>query len=536
MNVRTRCALLTIAFCFTLLGSSGAHGSPLVPDPSTEIADVSVIEPGVSSALPVEAEVVDAKIVVGELSDGESYARNPVWVRVGDEATARLQDSQGFKIPFAADSNKDDGVVHLPSLIAGRYQLVDGDRLINFTVLLEQAELFDDRSLDSLSSQSNSPKVWLYVAVMMALVLGFVLVRRKQRILAVLITVTVTAGAFTVLPETPAPADVNTCLQIEELGDNQITCLLDRVLYLLGTNDGDATQARNELEQAGNIAACHEVAHELGRLTWLFGGYDAVAVPGPDNCDSGFYHGAMEAASVYLDDTAFEAFAKTFCGTVTAGTDRDQLAVCLHGLGHGGMYRYAGDLHKVIALCDDLGYDYFSEETCAGAGYMEHVRMMKAAETNDAYAPIPNIPTVELCASAPIEHAVHCYAGVVMNIPRTATSGPDLLKICDKVTTAAGHRLVCVDGVMREAVSHLLLGEQPEQPCLVLNGRIEQLICLTYVAQISEQRNPEVQAEEICTRAGVKETSLCTVEPTRYWNHLRRQPQADVAAPPPTTT
>jgi hypothetical protein len=455
------------------------------------------------------------------------FTRNPFRVKIIDEASARLTDESGNIIPFAYDANSVDNIVHLPSLLAGKYRLYDKNTTVNFSVTYEsQVFLKMPSSLDELAKGAPIPKTSIYLIIIAALLLSIVIFRKKKNIILLMIFIAGGAGvAITMIPSKIVPASVSTCINInDDVERNQ--CLFDRVLYLTSTNKGDPTIGREELIDAENIRGCHEVAHAFGKYAYILAGYEVVAQKGPQNCEGGFYHGALEAASIYLEDDMFTERARTYCGKIIE-SDSYELSNCAHGLGHGGMFRFAGDLDRVVAFCKTLENDYREIESCSGAAYMEHARLMAAADGNRAFMPTPATPTLKLCPFLPAELAVHCYNGVAMGTPITLTSADELLLMCNNEPGPGANRLTCVDGVMHESINHARDFETAAIRCKLLDGAAERAVCVSRVAQRIGYGRPEIGVEKICTNSGVKDLKYCRVDPESYWEHLRSDKEND---------
>jgi hypothetical protein len=466
------------------------------------------------------AETQDSPTSAAVLEPGREYARNPLRVQVADEATARLEDLAGNNIPFAADADGADGVVRLPSLLAGSYSLIDSGVQVNFKVTYEQNFLERPASLADLTKGAPTPKMPLYVIVAAAAMLGTVVVRKRRGLILAVIFIAAGGGAaITSLPSGTVPADVSTCMNLsDDVERNQ--CLFDRVLYLTSTEGGNPSSARVELAAAENIRGCHEVAHEFGKYSYILGGYEAVAQKGPHNCDGGFYHGALEAASIYLGDEEFMERARTYCSNIL-DEGSTELGNCAHGLGHGGMFRFAGDLERVVEFCQTLDNSSREIESCSGAAYMEHARLMNAAGGDPAFMPVPATPTLELCPSLAAELAVQCYNGVAMGTPITPTSADELLEMCNNEPGPGANRLTCVDGVMQESINHVKDFETAAQRCTILDGAAERAVCVAKIAQRIGMSMPNIGVEKICDASGIKDIKLCRIDPTMYWEHLR---------------
>ena len=114
---------------------------------------------------------------------------------------------------------------------------------------------------------------------------------------------------------------------------------------------------------------CHQEAHQLGRAAFRVVGADVFA-EGDAACNSGLYHGAMEA---FLTKEGTDNLAEkidTLCKenfNTRFGTYE-----CMHGIGHGVMAYEDYDLPRAMGLCDSLDGD-FAQNSCYGGVYMENI-------------------------------------------------------------------------------------------------------------------------------------------------------------------
>jgi hypothetical protein len=482
---------------------------------------LNMFRPLLASAMAV-LFLVASPAQAADLVEGREYERNPLRISVSDESVVRLTDSQGKTIPFAADTDDTDGVVHLPGLIAGKYKFIDGEQVTTFSVksdvfvgeVASPAYIYNPTTPPS----SSLPTGALYGAIAAATLLSVVLLRRRPLFIVgvALVASTLTFGVHST-DRTTAPPAVIACAAITDLGTAQ-GCALERLHYLLAAGDVDG--ALEEFVQTKDMTRCHEVAHAFGRSAWVAGGSTTVAVPGFGFCDQGFYHGALEAAAVFLNDQSFADVAKSFCSQVYAGADEPVLINCSHGIGHGLMLRYAGDIDQGKQVCASLeGATAPMRDECTGALYMEQSRMMLAAEGDKDYQPATNTPTKELCKSLELNIAVHCYNAVAMGEPMVEGSSlRNLIEFCNgEPATPGGLRLTCLDGVTREAHNHEGRDPGAGAVCKLVSDPVEQQTCLSRIGQRLVRFGTVEDMVEACIAAGVKNTDACNVTADSFW-------------------
>ena len=457
-----------------------------------------------------------------ELENGREYDRNPLRITVTDESKAKLTDAKGVPIPFAADNDKNDGILHLPSLIAGLYKLEEGSKVTSFSVksdvfvglIASPAYIYNPFSQPSSSLPVNA----IYGAIITATLLGIVLLRRKP-VLIVAVTMLASALTFGVnsIDQTSEPPEVLACASITDQGTAQ-DCVLHRLHYLLAV--GESERALDEFTQSKDMPMCHEVAHAFGRSVWVAKGGSGVLTPGYDFCEQGFYHGALEASAVFMEDEQFIKNVVSFCSLIHENVSEGVLTNCAHGIGHGSMLRFAGDIERGEKICSSLveATERMKSE-CTGALYMEQARMIKAAEGDANYMPISSTPTKQLCKNLELDIAVLCYDAVSMVEPMKAGfSLKKLIEFCaNEPSSPLGLRLACLDGIGREAHNHEGNNPGAGEYCKILNDPVEQQTCVTGISHTMLRLGKVKTAVEACKMSGAKNTSACKYPAENFW-------------------
>ncbi|MEM7253519.1 MAG: cupredoxin domain-containing protein [Pseudomonadota bacterium] len=113
---------------------------------------------------------------------------------------------------------------------------------------------------------------------------------------------------------------------------------------------------------------CHERAHELGRMAYGLYGAGAFALSGHE-CQSGSYHGAIEAMFRERGTDRLEANVKKVCAYASNQFYRHN---CVHGVGHGLMAWTNYELPEALALCDQLETQR-DAASCFSGVFMENV-------------------------------------------------------------------------------------------------------------------------------------------------------------------
>jgi len=162
------------------------------------------------------------------------------------------------------------------------------------------------------------------------------------------------------------------CMQYEGLSREKGECLEDLAPVLVADYGFPETAGvLGGIEDLGFRLACHEFMHYLGWATFIQAESLADAfIQGSSICDSGVYHGIMEA---YVDsqgllhdiEGSLRHIAESACNEVL-GDSRITVGhrqLCYHGLGHGFMLFTDYDLPTALKYCD------FIPDNMAGACY-----------------------------------------------------------------------------------------------------------------------------------------------------------------------
>jgi hypothetical protein len=122
-------------------------------------------------------------------------------------------------------------------------------------------------------------------------------------------------------------------------------------------------------------AACHQLMHGIGREAGRTAGLRAFA-EGDDSCSSGFFHGVVEAVMARAGATSLERDASAVCAPFRESGPHGMAHYnCVHGMGHGFMDVYAGDVFRSLDGCGDLP-DEWERHHCEGGVFMENLTSM----------------------------------------------------------------------------------------------------------------------------------------------------------------
>ena len=154
-------------------------------------------------------------------------------------------------------------------------------------------------------------------------------------------------------------------------------------------------------------AECHQITHVLGRTgAKLAGGVGKAFAQGDPMCWSGYYHGVMEEV---LRDVGKEALASKINDICTDIPGKAKYSFgyynCVHGLGHGVMQLFDGDLFASLKACDLLSGEW-EQSSCGGGVFMENI-MIESRGGVSQYLKKDDL--IYPCNAAPELHKSQCY-------------------------------------------------------------------------------------------------------------------------------
>lgn len=154
---------------------------------------------------------------------------------------------------------------------------------------------------------------------------------------------------------------------------NPYSCLETFFLDLIHKTDTKTTLqtlAKANNENTAIMRLCHPLAHRIGREAYNILG-DAVKAfsVGDETCANGYYHGVLEgylAKSPKLEEAVAGVCQGN--GTVSAYIYYQ----CVHGLGHGLMFKTGDNIAESLKDCDLLKSAY-DRESCYGGVFMQNI-------------------------------------------------------------------------------------------------------------------------------------------------------------------
>lgn len=174
--------------------------------------------------------------------------------------------------------------------------------------------------------------------------------------------------------------------------------------------DGPRAAIRDLRAHAARVgylrSACHQLMHVIGRQAGREDGLRSFA-EGDDTCSSGFYHGIVEAV---MRDTGASALERDPAGVCAPFRDSEPQGMahynCVHGMGHGFMDVYGGDVFRSLDGCDELD-THWERHHCEGGVFMENLTSMTRSRSPPGHLR-PEQPLYP-CTAVAARYKHECY-------------------------------------------------------------------------------------------------------------------------------
>jgi hypothetical protein len=192
----------------------------------------------------------------------------------------------------------------------------------------------------------------------------------------VLVACLVTAGAILgskgLLPKIAAGIPV--CTGGES---SDYKCYQSRLQTLVNTKGVAAAMSDIKSQYQSNPyvhSECHQLTHVIGRAAAVkYGNVSDAYSNGDDFCQSGYYHGVMEAMAGSMGRTKIVSEVNQICAPLKAKRPYSLPHFnCVHGLGHGLMSVDDYNLFNALSDCDHLD-DSWEQQSCYGGVFMQNV-------------------------------------------------------------------------------------------------------------------------------------------------------------------
>lgn len=352
--------------------------------------------------------------------------------RAPDPGSVRVLDDSGVEVPLTGEGfSFADGTltVYPPRLPVGLYRVVHPGG--------EQEVLVGEPPFPGLPEPSTQRPLWHWLLLGAAIPGVLLLIRPGRRLLGLPFLGMALLGGVFLLSGAGGEVQVtkgDPCV----LSSGASDCASDYILGVFSSQGPDVASA--ELRRLSGTAnsswasICHEIAHDLGSLTFRTSMDHVGSVSsGFTDCSLGYVHGVLEAMGTYLDDDSFPAAAVEACKRVDELflSEGGSLFGCHHGVGHAAMWRFNESLQPAAEVCDLFDMPRQQEECKVGA-VMEWVYADQRAQVSgrNADAPLPRVEsTLELCAPPIGDLSEGCVEGALTSVGKSGVV--DAASWCD---------------------------------------------------------------------------------------------------------
>jgi plastocyanin len=235
------------------------------------------------------------------------------------------------------------------------------------------------------------------------------------------------------------------------------------------------------------FGSCHQPAHRAGHMGYkLFG--DSAFVEYSAECQSGYYHGVMEA---YFQEHGAGDLKTSLVTLCRGGLNNFFEHQCIHGIGHGLMAWTNYELPEALAACDELPK---RQDSCWTGVFMENLaaqlangsaktavgdtdtHLTKYLKADDALYPCNSVETkyqnscyflqtsrmlqifgqdfkkiANACAKAPAAYQRSCYGSMGRDVSGSfAKDNARQIHECN-YATESDNRLACLSGAVQNS-------------------------------------------------------------------------------------
>jgi hypothetical protein len=153
-------------------------------------------------------------------------------------------------------------------------------------------------------------------------------------------------------------------------------------------------------------AACHQLMHRIGREAGRGSGLRAFG-EGDESCSSGYFHGVVEAVMRRNGARSVGRDPGLVCAPFRDAAPRGMAHYnCVHGMGHGFMDVYGGDVFRSLRGCARLA-EAWERHHCEGGVFMENLTSMTKPRRPPGHLR-PGRPLYP-CTAVATRHKHECY-------------------------------------------------------------------------------------------------------------------------------
>lgn len=456
--------------------------------------------------------VLGAVLLLGGMANAQEtsapvqgeYTLAPLVLDIPPGSVVQVRDEVGRVVVPASAS--DASALRLPVLLPGRYTATVNGADFPFTV-----------AADSLAAAPwgphDDPAVPWWALLWAGSGLALIAASAWRKSITGVLTgaalgVTGLAAAVLLAPTGSYVEQMNACGPLRDHWPiERGQCVLTFATAALAA--GDVPAALSPLQASDT---CHDVGHELGRRAGsLLPAWEDALVPQAAVCQEGFIHGVMYAGAMYLDDAAYLELALSACRTW-----QDQpgfsMPSCAHGIGHGALFRWSGDLEAALTVCEDVlpGTENDALRVECRGGAMSAWAYLKASAPTGPQWPLGSGEqlTAQCALVTDAADAHECYAGVAAAARPQPGQEDDvfsgLLGVCVQDAADEWFLAACTSGVAKSAQEWYAGDPRGAQVCRGVEPGRGRLMCAVGYA-LSQQYDAPQTADpiEVCALADV---------------------------------
>lgn len=195
---------------------------------------------------------------------------------------------------------------------------------------------------------------------------------------------------------------------------------------------------------------CHQIAHVIGRASAKKNELKVTDTfeRGTQFCASGYYHGAMEAATTELGAQKIKDTINDICKPFKEKSPYNLKHYdCAHGLGHGVMGMENYELYKAIKDCELLN-DSWERDSCTTGVFMENIMSVFNNPDYQTKYLDKNRPLYP-CTEVPDMHKSSCYLN--QSSYALSVTGYDYAKVFNLCSESGGMTAICYQSLGRDA-------------------------------------------------------------------------------------
>lgn len=266
-------------------------------------------------------------------------------------------------------------------------------------------------------------------------------------------------------------------------------------------------------------AQCHQLSHVIGHAAADLYQTPAEAFSHGDSfCWSGYYHGVMETIVEKVGEEKLPSVLDNICAGIPNKSNYTfDYYNCVHGLGHGIMAIYNGELFDSLTTCDNLSGEW-EKSACAGGVFMENI-MSETRTGTSTYLKKDDL--LYPCNAVSDAHKPQCF--LMQSSHMLAVTGYDwnrVFSVCASVE--AGYRNLCYQSIGRDASGSTVSDvEKTKNICNLATDNVQKEECIAGAAKdFVSYFHSDVQAKKLCDALNTSLRSTCRSVVSSYYKTL----------------